>query len=457
MGSRQVREAHLMRYGCSMTEMKTGEAAPSMTLDKQRASCNRLAATRRPEKVFAHKPRSNRDVIQTDDNDELFPRHLQVEEVADIAKDVEYPVNWRRLPSETEGGRTTWVYEKFPLNIETPYDVSLSEIQRLLSKSLAEKGASVVDATTHREDVRRMVRDVERFGVLVDLIATKRNILSGVPHQLANQVYQFLEERYPVSVKFAFVGITDNATKLVAKSLFDRNSSTKKVSFDDVDYEHLFIAHPKGDQEEQMRQRGAAERSRKEEELRLRRWTPRYTPPPPPEWMQRATEAVERTRSQVLPLTGYAKPDASSSCSRCWKNSNDTAYSNKSTSVLPHRDHHNGNMSGPTTTTISTTTTINNDKSASRKAPRSPSPLSLAAESPQSQDEGGSPSPSNVVSPKRKANTFSSADVYTMENCVARLKAVRKQRLANRDERKAVSRAVELTKVVERVSLKVTM
>ena len=30
-----------------------------------------------------------------------------------------------------------------------------------------------------------------------------------------------------------------------------------------------------------MRQRGAAERARKEEELRLRRWTPRYTPPPP--------------------------------------------------------------------------------------------------------------------------------------------------------------------------------
>ena len=98
---------------------------------------------------------------------------------------------------------------------------------------------------THREDVRRMVRDVERFGVLIDLIATKRNILSGVPHQLANQMYLFLEERYPVSVKFAFVGITDNATKLVAKSLFDRTSSTKKVSFDDVDYDHLFIAHPK--------------------------------------------------------------------------------------------------------------------------------------------------------------------------------------------------------------------
>ena len=42
--------------------------------------------------------RLNRDIIQTDENDELFPRHAPIEEVSEIDKDMEYPVNWRRLP-----------------------------------------------------------------------------------------------------------------------------------------------------------------------------------------------------------------------------------------------------------------------------------------------------------------------------------------------------------------------
>ena len=135
----------------------------------------------------------------------------------------------------------------------------------------------------------------------------------------------------------------------------------------------------------------------------------------------------------------------------CWRN--DKSVHSCDSGPIPHE-----------TQMENTTAAIHQHSTHSRRPQslRSPSPVQMGEGQPSIMEENTSPLQSEHSSPQKKASirssTFSTGpnDVYTLDNCVARLKA-NCQRFANRDERKVVSRASELKKVVERVSAKINM
>lgn len=321
MGSKPVREAHMMKYGSTLRHLDGDFDETHMSRSKLESSCARLAKPKRCAKKFAYESRNKGASGPSEQMDDLFPAHSEVEEVGGISKEVLYPEDWRRLPEEIACGKLEWLYESVKLDIETPLTKSQAQLQHALSRALKESGSDALGSNANRKDIRAMVRTGTRFGVLVDIIATRRNILSGVPHELANFVYKFLEAEYPVSVRFIFVGITDNATKLVAKDIFDSRGGgrIKRLSFGDIDGDHLFVAYPRENAAEALRERGVMEREQKELEHRMRTWTPKYVPPLEPTWMKGARREVARAKAF---LQSADRESAHSSwkgkCSRCW-------------------------------------------------------------------------------------------------------------------------------------------
>lgn len=407
MGSKPVREAHLIKYGARLGQLNDDERRIDRTT--LLASCDRLSKPRRCAKKFIYesKNRSDGSSAQMDD---LFPTHADVDEVASVAHETEYPEDWRRLPTEHTHGKLKWLYECLKLDIETPLCKLQQTVYALIDKQIREHGVSPVDETLSRRDVRDMVRDGERFGVLVDIVATRKNILSGVPHDLAAYIYRFLEEEHPITVKFVFVGITDNATKLVAKDVFDARSGggAKKISFADIDGEHLHIAYPKQNEADVMRQRGVAESKRREEERRIRTWTPKYVPPPEPEWMTGARFAASKAK-QFLDTDSKFKCTYCSGCDRCWSHNS----TNKGEVDRFRRPPKHPTDSSTTSLQMEVAVSITQRVAESREA-----------------DDGA----------------------YSFANCTERLREVRRRHRQEKSRNAVVTEASVLKKVVERIS-----
>eukprot|EP00756_Hemistasia_phaeocysticola_P060497 Hpha_TRINITY_DN407_c0_g1::TRINITY_DN407_c0_g1_i1::g.27567::m.27567 len=186
---------------------------------------------------------------------------------------------------------------------------------------------------TSRREVRSMVRSKQRYGVLMDILATRRYIWSGEPHKVASDVYSYLGEYYPVAVKFVLVGITDNASKRVARDMFCRDrlppeqggperfmsSSQSKTSeagkfsknaapppMDGIDNEHQYLVFPASDWERcEIVKRGERWREDKERQRHERYFTPKFVSPeggyePPPEWVQRLDQKRQDAEERRL-------------------------------------------------------------------------------------------------------------------------------------------------------------
>lgn len=425
----------MIRYGARLGHLKGEPDEVKMDLAAIEASAERLSKPRRSVKKFVYesKGRSQHHSTRMDD---LFPPHEDVDEVASVTAEAQYPEDWRRLPSEPAGVKLKWIYEYAKLDIDTPLAKSEALLRSALERKLRDGGVAPVAESASRKEIREIVREGDRFGVLIDIVATRRNILSGVPHQLAAHIYQLLEEEYPISVKFSFIGITDNATKLVAKDIFDSRSGggAKKLTFADIDSEHLHVAYPKPNEAEMMRQRGIEEAQRKEMERKARSCTAKYQPPSEPSWMAGARVASERAK--VFLECGQPKREyhsfCTSSCSRCWA-------------------HGRSDISKSQVASTPESYLVNDVDALSpiRRGgpPEAVSPLSKKPAA--SQKSQGS---TTVVEPASSVRTES--NVYTMQNCVDRLRTVRRQHRLEKGAHTKVSEAMVLKTVMEHIAAK---
>jgi len=92
-----------------------------------------------------------------------------------------------------------------------------------------------------------------RCGLVFDILSTNRIISNGIPHGIGALVYEYLEQAHADvrSLKFIFVGITDNANCCAARDVFCRDDvlngkyiGDKKRPFDALDNIHMYCVFP---------------------------------------------------------------------------------------------------------------------------------------------------------------------------------------------------------------------
>ena len=93
-----------------------------------------------------------------------------------------------------------------------------------------------------------------RCGLLVDLVSTANIIRTGVPHLVGEFIYEYLAAQHndKLSLKFVFVGITDNANCCAARDVICRDDwldgqyvgDMKRRDFDALDNVHVFAVFP---------------------------------------------------------------------------------------------------------------------------------------------------------------------------------------------------------------------
>lgn len=406
----------MMKYGSTLRQLSGDFDEAHVTQRRLDESCSRLSKPKRSAKKFSYEVKKKGDSGPSEQMDDLFPPHLDVEEVGAIPKEVSYPEDWRRLPEELGTAKLEWLYESLKLDIETPLQKSQQQMQSSLTRGLKDLGADCLGSSVNRKDVRAMVRNGARFGVLVDIIATRRNILTGVPHELADFVYKFLEAEYPIIVRFVLVGITDNATKLVAKDIFDSRGGgrLKRLTFNDIDGDHLFVAYPRENAAQALRERGVMERERKDMEHRQRTWTPKYCSPPEPSWMAGARKEVAKAKSFLE--SAASRCDHSSwqgRCSRCWAHN----------SSIGERSHAL-------------------EKSSESKTLSKGRSLPLHPEAERS-----------LGYPADPIESTQEDLYYSTENCVPRLRELRRRHREEKGRVAVVKEPVELLKVVHQLAL----
>lgn len=317
----------MLKYGAPLRELSsptplddTTSRRPPSRADQQQ-SMGRLSVPKRVTKRATSYTSAKARASASRQLQELFPLHEEVPEAAHVPPSAAYPEDWRRQPTPAPmDAPLTWVYGRLAMTRLASNGQTSQQAQRLVERLLAEHGVKPVNDLTSRREVRAMLRSPRRFGVLIDIVATRRNILSGSPHDTAMSIYRMVDERYPILVKFVFVGITDNGTKRVARDVFGAAGSG--IPFGAVDAEHLYVVHPKGDEGDAMRARGEDEQRHREAERIRRHCTPKYVPPPPPEWLKRVLErkaaaaaAAEAAKSASINRGRTATPGAASSAS----------------------------------------------------------------------------------------------------------------------------------------------
>eukprot|EP00760_Papus_ankaliazontas_P035891 PhM_4_TR806/c0_g1_i1/m.55097 len=84
--------------------------------------------------------------------------------------------------------------------------------------------------------------------LIIDLVATKKLIMTGVTEQLGRDVYKYAEERHPTSIATSFVGITDNTARRVGRDIYcqheELSDPRQKADFSAIDNVHLFVVYP---------------------------------------------------------------------------------------------------------------------------------------------------------------------------------------------------------------------
>eukprot|EP00759_Apiculatamorpha_spiralis_P008045 PhF_6_TR15050/c0_g1_i1/m.23624 len=326
MGNRATRETHLMKYGATTKDLEVSYAMEPSAQD------NPTPTTYSPEHI-AHlsQPRHRRakftrpkSGLLPEDNpqsmDNVFPALPPTEQHTHTV--VPYPMDWRQRPIDGSAmNNVTWVYTAVDLT-KQDVEVSFATAQAAVEKLLASNGCHAVSSNTTREDVRALIRSSARFGVLVDIIATRRCILSGSPHEIGLKLYEHMDNAYPISVKFCLVGITDNTAKRVARDMFcnvkkgvfgvNRQKltfSSHKAPLDTVDGDHTYIVGP-GDkyQVNWVKSRGDREETRQRAARFRRYFTPKYERPPDPEWLQKLKLKQQQQQSQLSMSSSSSTP-----------------------------------------------------------------------------------------------------------------------------------------------------
>eukprot|EP01063_Lacrimia_lanifica_P017496 TRINITY_DN24574_c0_g1_i1.p1 TRINITY_DN24574_c0_g1~~TRINITY_DN24574_c0_g1_i1.p1 ORF type:complete len:848 (+),score=265.49 TRINITY_DN24574_c0_g1_i1:138-2681(+) len=211
---------------------------------------------------------------------------------------------------------------------------------RIAQQTLTSEATMRPQSPTSRQHVKDMIKAPQRFGILCDIITTRRCVYTGSPHLIASSIYEFIEQKYPISVRFAFVGITDNASKRVARDMFykgalpvEQGGSGKNVILHNplrantpplalVDNEHQYAVNPYADYEREYYRGLGEERRMQREKIRKDRYeTPKYVAPLPPSWLAKAEARLEKLKAREEAKEAERSGQYIEHCPRCWMRS----------------------------------------------------------------------------------------------------------------------------------------
>ena len=85
-----------------------------------------------------------------------------------------------------------------------------------------------------------------RGHLVVDVVATRKQIERGGPLYLGREIYAYVEDKYFDTISTTFVGLTDNYARRVGRDVYCRSEalSPKKYDFSCIDNERMFIVYP---------------------------------------------------------------------------------------------------------------------------------------------------------------------------------------------------------------------
>lgn len=153
-------------------------------------------------------------------------------------------------PGQGEDPSQFWLYESHKVTQTTlrsignttnltPSDIHKTAVCQAVRKKI---DALMAIAATKR-----------RCGLVFDIISTSKIINSGIPHEIGAYIYSYIEQNHfdKTSLKFTFVGITDNVNCCAARDVFCRDELLQgkyigdtKRTFDALDNVHMFAVFP---------------------------------------------------------------------------------------------------------------------------------------------------------------------------------------------------------------------
>jgi len=218
-----------------------------------------------------------------------------------------YPLDWRQLPTaddlNSDDVSQYWVSATYTFRKADTTESAIAGAENAIQRALAANGIVALATSPSRSEVRHIVRKGHHCNVAVDIFATRAQIATGIPHEVAAACYAFIEHDYPIQVAVAMVAVSDNHSVPVAR--FIANEPVPKPQWQrqarvgcPVDSCHFFAVRPRGPQEAQeFRARRAEEAAEKEQRRWERVFRPKYISPPPPDWLIRLSSAAREGRS----------------------------------------------------------------------------------------------------------------------------------------------------------------
>eukprot|EP00996_Jenningsia_fusiforme_P007170 NODE_952_length_1801_cov_30.266553_g839_i0.p1 GENE.NODE_952_length_1801_cov_30.266553_g839_i0~~NODE_952_length_1801_cov_30.266553_g839_i0.p1 ORF type:complete len:497 (-),score=74.84 NODE_952_length_1801_cov_30.266553_g839_i0:177-1667(-) len=308
MGSKPVRERHHALYGSTVRSLNRHEqfANPHATMDReefrtqQENAMDRLSQPKRTEHK-QHQFLRNKNMQNRAEMENMFANVTWLYASMHLAKE---EVNIDNPMANSS---------KAPIADSGPYRKAIKLIDRLMKQSGIEP--------TEDKKLKAQLRINGKHGLLFDIITTRRVILSGEPHKVGTELYRYMTRKYH-AVKFAFVGITDNGSKRVARDIFckDKIHSDEaydkyitKSTFHSVDNNHMYVVFPENDPYIDEIIAAGIQRVREEEETRRARYfTPKYVAPQPPPFIQKGIEKQKQRE-----IEAHALESPGQRCSPC--------------------------------------------------------------------------------------------------------------------------------------------
>eukprot|EP01006_Ploeotia_vitrea_P021637 TRINITY_DN54061_c0_g1_i1.p1 TRINITY_DN54061_c0_g1~~TRINITY_DN54061_c0_g1_i1.p1 ORF type:complete len:644 (+),score=37.64 TRINITY_DN54061_c0_g1_i1:66-1997(+) len=307
MGSKPVRERHHQLYGSTIGSLERtdqfsnphGDLSREMFKQRQDQSMKRLSEPKKRKE----KPARQR----------IGPS-IGVDHKADGATHM----------GTLFGNDITWLYDKIKLTKE---EVNMqptrgSPTHTVMASAAYRKAIRIIDRLMKANGIEPTdglkKREIEKiqgtYGLLFDIITTRRVILSGEPHKVGTELYRYIWSKYH-TVKFAFIGITDNGSKRVARDVFCKDqlpNTTEEVyakyitksKFDVLDDDHMYIVFPENDGFIDEIIDVGIEQQEIEKEARDQRYlTQKFVRPEEPDFVKRAKERQKRVSPPTSPTS----------------------------------------------------------------------------------------------------------------------------------------------------------
>uniref|UniRef100_A0A7S1IIZ3 Uncharacterized protein n=1 Tax=Eutreptiella gymnastica TaxID=73025 RepID=A0A7S1IIZ3_9EUGL len=310
MGSKQVRERHNFLYGSTLGSLSRVDQFASSNVDP-----NLTVEELRARQDSAMERLSQPRLRPTKDSEGNVQRQLP-------------PNNRMQNKAQMENlfGPLTWVYATINLSkdeITMPTDdcskvppvqnsVCFKKATRSIERELKQHDVLPMDPKTSKKKAL-MSTASPQYALLFDMITTRRVIMSGEPHRVATELYRWVDTYFPHTIKFTFIGITDNGSTRVARDVFYKDKLNNKedafqkyinkCDFEAVDDNHMYTVYPENDAYVDYIIRMGLDHLKAEEQARRDRYTtPKYEPDPLPAFVQRDLDRLKQERERLKSL-----------------------------------------------------------------------------------------------------------------------------------------------------------